>query len=510
MEPKRGAIYDDKGRILALNKDIESIYAVSKDITPKEEVSGKLSKALNIDKSLVYNRLKKDKSFVWIKRAIRPEEARLVRAMNIKGIEFVNETKRFYPNDSLGCHFIGFTDIDSQGLDGLELYYNNYLKGEYGWKKALVDAKRTIIDSSSEYLPPKEGYGLVLTIDEAIQHILEKETSDIAAKYKPKGVMIIAMDPHTGSLLGMASYPNFNLNSASRTAKPFLRNKCVTDCFEPGSIFKIVTASAVLNEHLVKFDDTFYCENGFYRIGKRILKDHTPHGKLTFREVIEKSSNIGTVKAASRLGDRKLYDYIEQFGFGKISGLDLPGEENGIVRDVSTWTYTDMTTVPMGQGISCTPLQLACAVSVIANGGDLMKPYIVSRIVDKDQNVIKTFEPEKVRSVISEETSDRMKDLLKGAIERGTGKKAKLSGYTAAGKTGTAQKVDATGRYSKDKYLASFVGFAPLRDPRVALAICVDEPKGAYFGGSVAAPAFKNIMNKLLRYLEVPKDDKDA
>lgn len=507
LEPKRGDIYDKNKRLSALNIDTYSVYAVSKDIKDREKVASILSPLLNLEKDFLADRLNRDKSFVWLKRKITDKEAEILEKAEIDSVNLIKETKRFYPNDRLGCHFIGFTDIDNRGLEGLELCYDTFLRGKYGWKNALRDAKQDVVHSYAEYLPPSDGFDLILTVDEIIQHIIEKEIINIVKTSRPKGVMIIAMDPYTGGILAMANYPDFNPNHYQNINSGVFKNMCITDSFEPGSVFKIVTASAVLEEGLVDFEDEFFCEKGAYKIGKRILHDYRPYGTLTFREVIEKSSNIGTVKAADRLGKDKLYRYIKKFGFGSKSEIDLPGEEKGILRDVSGWSYADMTTIPMGQGISCTALQLVNAISVIANGGMLMKPFIVRYIVEADSDIVKGFEPRAVRRVISEETSSKMKQLLRGVIERGTGTRAKLDDYDACGKTGTAQKVDKNGKYSENRFVASFIGFAPSVKPRVALVVCVDEPKGKYFGGSVAAPAFKNIMQKILKYLEVPQNE---
>ena len=421
----------------------------------------------------------------------------------------LKETNRAYPDENLFCHVIGFTDIDNNGLEGIEHYRHGFLTGKYGWKSSLRDARQNLISSHGEYLPAREGYSLILTLDEVIQHIVKSEVEDIVRTYKPKSIMIVVIEPKTGSVLAMVNYPDFNPNDYQHFDQEVFKNRSITDTFEPGSVFKIITASAVLEEGIVSTEDEFYCENGEYKVGKRILHDYRPYGDLTFREVIEKSSNIGTVKAAEKLGEDKLYLYIKKFGFGSKSGIDLFGEENGILRPKDTWSYVDMTTIPMGQGISGTALQLADAISVIANGGFLMRPFVVKYVKDNDGNIIREFKPHLIRRVISEEAALEMRQLLLGVIERGTGKRAKLKGYKACGKTGTAQKVDTNRRYAKDKYIASFIGFAPYEDPRVSLVVCVDEPKGKHFGGSVAAPAFKHIMEKILKYMEVKPSEKD-
>ncbi|NQT22974.1 MAG: penicillin-binding protein, partial [Candidatus Omnitrophica bacterium] len=438
LAANRGIIYDRNNRILASNIGSYSVYAVSKDIDNEEEIAAILSHILNVDEEITKERLGKKKSFVWIKRKISEEELANLRKANIPNIGFIEEPKRFYPNTYLGCHLIGFTDIDLRGIEGIELSYNKYLSGRDGWRRVLRDARGTPVPALGECLPPRDGYGLILTVDEFIQHIAEKEIDSIVTTYRPKSVMIIAMDPNTGQILAMANYPRFDSNNYKNTAPEFFKNRCLTDSIEPGSVFKVITASAVLEEGVVSFDDKFDCENGSYKIGNRTLHDYRPYGTLTFREVIEKSSNIGTAKAAEKLGEKKLHSYVRKFGFGSLSGIDMPGEENGIVRDVSKWSYVDMTTVPMGQGISCTALQLANAVSAIANGGMLMRPYIVNKIINKEKNVIKEFSPKAIRKVMSPETASKVKELLYGVVKRGTGKKAGLDGYDACGKTGTA------------------------------------------------------------------------
>jgi len=507
LEPVRGIIYDYNGGILALNIKTDSVYAVSKDIKNKKNIAKQLSQLLKLDTKYLIDRLGREKSFVWIKRKISDEESEALNIAGVDGIFLIGESKRLYPGDSLACHLLGFTDIDNKGLEGLELAYDVFLKGKYGWKNVLRDARQTIVQSYGEGVQPKDGYSLILAIDDVIQNIVENEIEEVVKNSKPKSVSIIALDPKTGGILAMANYPKYNLNDYTRYSSENFKNRCISDTYEPGSVFKVITASAVLEEGACKLEDKFYCEKGSYKIGNRILHDFRPYETLTFREVIEHSSNIGVVKAASKLGKHKFYDYLKKFGLGAKTGIDLKGEENGILRPVSAWTKSDMTTIPMGQGISCTPIQLACAVSVIANGGILMKPYVVKSIIDKNNNVIKEAQPDEVRRVISEETALRMKDVLRGVVERGTGRRAKLAEYTACGKTGTAQKVGENGEYAKNKYMASFIGFAPYSDPRVALVVCINEPKGVHFGGMIAAPAFKNAMEKILKYIEVPKED---
>ncbi len=309
------------------------------------------------------------------------------------------------------------------------------------------------------------------------------------------------MDPASGDILALANLPNYDLNNTAKRPADSIRNRAINDFFEPGSVFKIVAASAVLEDKAVDFNDKFYCENGEYKVGKRILHDHTPHGVLTFREVIEKSSNIGTVKVASLLGQNKMYNYMRSFGFYERTGIDLPGEVVGMNRPVSRWSGVSMYAIPMGQEVTTTAIQLALAISVIADNGFLVKPRIVKQILDDKGQAIKEFPVRAKRKVISPKTAAKMRGLLMGVVKSGTGKKARIEEYEAGGKTGTAQKVEPWGVYSHDRFIASFIGFAPVEKPILSVVVCVDEPRPVYYGGDVAAPVFKNVMDESLKYL---------
>ncbi len=429
------------------------------------------------------------------------------RLGRVLAIYLIDENKRFYPGGKLACHVLGMTGIDNKGLEGIEFYYDKELNGEYGWRHSQRDAKqREIASFERDALPPRDGNSLVLTIDEVIQHIIEKEIEDIVKSYRPKAVSIVALEPGTGEILGLANYPWFDPNDFSGVNADFIRNRAISDSFEPGSVFKIVTASAALEEEVVDFDSEFFCENGTYKIAKRTLRDYRPHGTLTFRKIIEKSSNIGTVKVAGKLGKENLSAYIKRFNFGSQTGVDLPGEAAGIMREARTWSYVDMTTIPMGQGIAVTTLQMASAISVIANKGILMRPYIVKKVLNEEGTIVRENKPRAIRRVISKNAADKTKELLKGVVEDGTGKQARLDNFTSCGKTGTAQKVKPEGGYYSDRYIASFIGFAPYNKPAVSLVVFVDEPQGRHFGGQVGAPAFKNIMEKILFYMEIESD----
>lgn len=504
LQPRRGNIYDCKLRPQAVNLAVDSLYACPNDIKDKdkEAVIATLLPILNISQKELENRLNRKKSFIWIARKISSQQAEAIRRSNVKGVGFIKESKRSYPNGYLACHLIGFADLDNKGLEGAELYYNKYLQGEPGWALFLRDARQKKLDLYQNMSLPKDGYDLILTIDEVIQYIAEREIDKMVASSHARSAGIIIMQPKTGKILALVNRPAFDLNEYNKADKEQLRNRSVCDLFEPGSVFKIVTASAALEEDMVSEEDKFFCENGAYRLANRILHDHRPHGWLTFREVIEQSSNIGTTKVAQKLGGNTVYRYLRLFGFGKKLGVDLYGETPGMIKEPRFWSKTSIGAIPIGQEVGVSVLQLACAVSAIANGGKLMKPYLVSEIRDKQAQVIKSFLPVELGAVISESTAARMKKILTGVVENGTGKLAQVPGFNAAGKTGTAQKLEANGAYSHNKFIASFIGFAPADEPLISIVVVADEPHPYYFGGVVAAPAFRNIAKDVLRYLK--------
>jgi cell division protein FtsI (penicillin-binding protein 3) len=507
LEPRRGTIYDANLKPQAVNISLDSLYASPSEIPDKdkENIIRQLSPLLNVDQAYLRDRLYRKKSFVWLVRKINSEQSQAIKRLNIKGLGFLKETKRTYPNSYLASHIIGFAGLDNIGLEGAEAYYDKYLKGEPGWALFLRDARQKKLDLWEEMLVPKDGYDLVLTIDEVIQYIAERELDKAFKTYRAKGASVVVMDPHTGAILALANRPTFDLDAHANVNKDAMRNRAICDLFEPGSVFKIVTASAALEEKKVSEEDKFFCENGSYKVATHILHDHRPHGWLTFKEVIEESSNIGTTKVAQILGPEIIYRYVKLFGFGEKSGIDLPGEIQGMIKEPRFWSKISIGAIPIGQEVGVTALQLVSAISVIANGGQLMRPYSTREIKDKYGETIKNFFPVMIRKVISLDTSLRVKEILKGAVENGTGKLARVSGFSAAGKTGTAQKLEANGTYSHDKFVASFIGFAPTEDPLIAIAVVVDEPRPYYFGGVVAAPVFKNIAADTLRYLKTNK-----
>ncbi len=543
LEPHRGTIFDRNLRPLAINLPAESLYIVPQEIKDKEYTIQKLISVLNsvemppwmkprqvnpvrsnspeataaplvwtsngvnssveAGRAYLKGKLDSNKHFVWIGRKLPSDVADTVRKLNLPGVYFIKESKRVYPNFHLASHLIGFAGLDNKGLEGIELSYDRYLAGISGWGVLLRDGRQERLGLWEKLVLPNNGYNLILTIDEVIQFIVERELDRIVEKFHPKSASIVIMNPLTGGILALANRPTYDLNRTAQTEDKIRRNRAITDLFEPGSVFKVITASAALEESIVEVEDRFFCENGAYRIANHLLHDHRPHGWLTFREIIEQSSNIGVTKVAQKIGKGLLYKYIKKFGFGGKLGIDLPGEVSGIVKEPSRWSELSIGAVPFGQEVGVTVLQLASAISVIANQGKLMKPYVVCEIRDEEGVLVKQFYPEVLTRVISAETALKLKEILVGVIENGTGRLARIEGLPAAGKTGTAQKVEPSGRYSHRKFIASFIGFAPADNPKIAVAVVVDEPQPVYYGGVVCAPAFKNICSDVLKYLQM-------
>ncbi len=507
MQPARGRVVDRKGEELALDVRLDSLYAVPRDIPNKRQVADRLSPILGIDREEIFRRLDRDKMFVWIARKISGVKADAIKKLKINTLGFVKESMRVYPKGDTACQLIGFTNIDNDGLEGIELRYNSFLKGVPGWRLAQHDAKqRELVSKELEMVPPVDGYNIHMTIDEVIQSIAEKELAETCKKFNALGGSVVVLEPKSGDILAMATYPSYDLNNSKSSNPDNRRNRAITDLYEPGSVFKSVTLSSILENKVFGLDEKFNCENGAWAVAGKVLHDHTGHGMLTFREVIEKSSNIGTVKGAMRLGGTKLYKTILDFGFGKRTGVGLAGEVGGLVPNPKNWSGSSIINIPIGQGVAVTPLQLAMAMGAIANDGWLMKPRIISSIDDQDGKVIQSFEAETVRRVISKDTCLQVRSVLEGVVSRGTGKKAAVPGFKAAGKTGTAQKLLPDGHYSHDQFFASFVGFVPYDEPKVVIAVSIDQPHPVYYGGDVAAPAFSRIASSILAYWQISQN----
>ncbi len=509
LEPQRGDIVDRNGEPFAISVDSKSVWADPRKISNPYEVASQLFTILDVDVQKIAERLSKKKSFVWVKRKITEGQVVKLKTLDLPGIYLLEEPKRFYPKGNMLSHVMGFVGIDNKGLEGLELRLDKYLKGIPGKRVTGRDRKgREVITMRDEEVPPVQGYNVVLTIDEVIQHIAEKELEKVYQKYNPTGAMIVVMNPKTGEVLALSNRPTYNSNKVRVSNSEMRRNRTVTDYFEPGSTFKVISGAAALDQGVVRLNEKIFCENGAFWHAGHVLHDTHPYGDITFKEVIEKSSNIGTAKIAFRLGSSRLYNYIRRFGFGSSTRSGLFGETGGVVYPPKKWSKYSLVAVPMGQEVGVTALQITSAISSIANGGKLMKPLILHRIVDENNKLIKEWQPQEVRQVVSKRVANDMTRALEGVVSRkGTAYRARVPGYRIAGKTGTAQKAEPGKGYSKTKYVASFIGFAPAQDPRICIGVFVDEPKGAYYGGVVAAPVFANVAAEVLKHLDVAPEN---
>ena len=504
IEPRRGTIYDRYMEPLAINLDVPSVYCDPRGVADKERTADMLSNVLGVDRAALFEKLKKDRSFIWVKRKIDQETAGNLAKLKLSGVYFQTESKRHYSNDSMASQALGCVGMDNEGLEGLELLYNGKLQGKPGWRHMIRDAKRkAVLFNERESMPPQNGYNLVLTIDGVVQYIAEEEVAAMVDKFNASSASAVVMDPYTGKVLALVNHPGYNPNKFSTAPKYLMKNDAVCSVFEPGSVFKIVTASAALDAGKVDPDDIFDCEMGEWKVARRTLHDYHPYGKLPFKEVIAKSSNIGTVKAAQEVGPEAIYDYIKRFGFGEKTGIDLPGEVSGVNRPPRTWSRSDITTIPIGQGVAVTVMQLAAAVGAIANGGYLMKPYVVDKVTTPEGRTYKKYQPVMKRRVIKESTCAKMKDIMALVVSDGTGGPAKSKLFELCGKTGTAQVASPGGGYYPNKYIATFIGFAPKEDPRIVIVITARDPRPIHFGGSVAGPAFRKIAERTLEYLGI-------
>ncbi len=504
--PKRGTIYDRKENELAVSIEVDSVYADPPKVVDVDRTADDLAPILQIDREELRRRLKSHRSFEWIQRKISPREAAEIKVLQLLGIYFLKENRRFYPNSQLAAHIIGFVGLDSKGLEGVEFQYDALLNGRnHVWTMGRDALGREIMMGDLLFEKEDQHKNIFLTLDKHIQHVAETELSRAVQKWGAKGGIVIAMDPQAGKILAMASYPFFNPNQFIQYQPKFWRNRAISDAFEPGSLFKAFLAAATLEEKVVRLSDSFFCENGSYAVYDRTIHDHSKHGWLTFQQIIKFSSNIGASKVGEKIGKERFYRYICAFGFGEKTQIDLPGEGKGIIHHPRYWPPVALDTISFGQGISVTGIQLVVALSAIANGGFLMKPYLVEKIINEKGEVSQSFQPEVVRRVISEETAKKVTALLKATTEKGgTGEEAVPTGYEVAGKTGTAQKVEPLlGGYSEDRFNSGFMGFAPADEPKIVLLVVIDEPQGASYGGVVAAPVFKAIMEKVLPYLNV-------
>lgn len=510
VESKRGIIYDRNGNELAISVSADSIYAIPAEVLSSErekEIAQKLAMVLDMDEDKVYDRITRRSSFEWVKRQVEPEKAQKLRELNLPGIGFTEESRRYYPKGTLASHILGISGVDNTGLEGIDFFYNDLVGGTKGRIVIEHDAGgRPIPEATHKYIPPEDGANIVLTIDETIQYITEREVEKVYKERNPKSVIAIVMDVKTGGILAMTSRPTFDPNNFSDYPDKNRRNIAINDAYEPGSTMKIVTAAIAMQEKVVSSERRFFCP-GYIKVGKETIgcSNRTAHGSQTFAEVVANSCNVGFVEIGLDIGIPTFYKYLFDFGFGKRTGIDLPGEAEGILVNQQNAKQIDLATMSMGQANAVTALQILNAVAAVANDGKLMKPYLVKQVIDNEGNIIKSVEPKVIREVISPEVASQLRLILEGVVSDGTGKNAFIEGYRVAGKTGTAQKVSPTGGYMANEYVASFIGFAPADKPQIACVVVVDAPQGyPYYGGWVAAPVFKEIMKDTLRYLEVP------
>jgi cell division protein FtsI (penicillin-binding protein 3) len=501
---RRGDILDRRGRVLATSVDADTIYAVPTEIDNAADAAKKICDALRDcdarDRQSIAEKLGQKRAFAYVKRQVAPDQAERVAALNLDGIGFIKESKRFYPNKELAAHLLGWVGIDNTGLSGLEHTYDPQIRGKAGTILVHTDARHKAFSRSER--PPTTGSSIELTIDENLQHIAERELHAGVLENRAAGGTAIIMNPHTGEILAMANEPTFNPNAFRDFDDDDRRNRAVQDLYEPGSTFKVVTASAAIEEKLMPIDTIIDVSGGQIRIDKgRIVHDTHNYGALSFTDVIVKSSNVGAIKIGFKLGKERLGEYVARYGFGHTVSPDFPGESPGIVWRQDKWTDSALASVSMGYQVGVTPLQMLAAVASVANGGQYVEPRVI-RAVYKD-NRRYAVQPKIVRRTISADTAATMTGIMEGVVERGTGKAAQIPGYTIAGKTGTAAKL-VNGHYSTSDWNASFVGFLPSRDPAVAIIVVTDSPhtKG-HTGGAVSAPIFKKIAEASLRYLSI-------
>jgi stage V sporulation protein D (sporulation-specific penicillin-binding protein) len=524
IKSQRGIIYDRKGKKLAVSVTAYTVWATPAEIKEPKDTAKQIASVLDMDEELVYEKITKNVSTEKIKQWVTKEEATELRKLNIRGVAVVDDNKRYYPYGNFAAYILGFTDIDNNGLYGVEKTYNKYLTGIPGkWVKTTDAANRQLPYDGEKIYDATDGYSIVLTIDETIQHFAEKAAYQAYLENKAKNVSIIVMEPFSGDVLALANKNDYDPNnprepldknvkeeweklSQEELQKKWFemwRNFAINDIYEPGSTFKMVVAAAALEENPDIINSHYYCNGSVRDIKGVVLNCTSKHGSQTFSEAIHNSCNVALVNIGRQLGKEKLLEYIKAFGFGENSGIDLNGEQKGIVPSgPETIKEVNLATMSYGHGIAVTPIQIINSLSTISNGGNLLKPRLVKEIIDSEGNSIKSFESEVRRKVISEQTSKTMLNILRGVVEEGSGKRAYIPGYRVGGKTGTAQKI-IDGRYAPGKYIASFAAVAPTDDPKIVVLVVIDEPSGSYYGGTIAGPVIKSVMEDTLNYLEV-------
>ncbi len=509
LSAKRGAIYDRAGRELAMSIQVDSAFVVPSEAPDLANTISLITRITKDDARVVLADCRAHKTFCWVARKADADTIERIKALNLRGVHYQQEAKRFYPKRELAAHVLGYVGTDDQGLSGLERRFNQQLQGKPGQLMISVDARKNWFASVEK--EPEAGNNLVLTIDQSIQYIAERELERGMEETHAIAGTAIVENPRTGEILALTNRPTFNPNLRKEIKNEALKDRAVSDIYEPGSTFKTVTISAGLEEKLTRPEEMFDCQMGSIVINGMRIHDSRPHGMLSVADIIAESSDVGAIKVALRLGDERMYRYIRAFGFGQPTGIELPGETRGLTKPVNRWSKVSIAAISMGQEIGISAIQLAALISTIANDGVRVPPRIVAGTMapgagqGAPQPV--AYQPVGGTRVVSSLTAAQMRQMLQGVVLHGTGRKALLEGYSSAGKTGTAQKVDpATGAYSKTKYVASFAGFAPINDPQIAVVVILDSAVGLHQGGQVSAPVFQRIMQQTLEYLHVPHD----
>jgi cell division protein FtsI (penicillin-binding protein 3) len=501
----RGIIYDSHMDELATSVPVSMVVADPHAIKDIPGAAQSLAEILEMNPQDLLNRMTDPahRYYMVVKHRIDPNAERLIKSLGIEGVYLAEESMRVFPNRELACHVLGFVNMNGDGTYGLEQQYNKELQGKEGQFSFDVDARRRSFRVKVDK-PPVQGHSLVLSIDKSIQYIADRELAAGVEKAQARAGTAIVMESDTGRILALSNYPQFNCNTYSDYEPDLWRNRGISDVFEPGSTFKVVVATAALEAGLTRQDEMIDCQMGSITIGRHLFHDHKGYGLLSFSQILEYSSNVGAAKLGLRLGEQRLYEALRTFGFGSKTGIDLPGEIVGIVRDWHDWSGLSIGAISFGQEVGVTSIQILTAINAIANGGYRVRPSIVDRIIDEAGDLVSVNAPERVR-LMSPRTAEAVSNAFEGVVLRGTGRRAALEGYRAAGKTGTAQKI-VDGHYSPSKYVSSFIGFAPLPHPRFTILVQIDEPKGVHYGGDVSAPFFQKIAQEALLQLRVPPD----
>jgi cell division protein FtsI/penicillin-binding protein 2 len=513
IHAERGTIFDANNEVLAHNIPVQTVVADATHLNNREEIVDLVSEELRLPSAQVAEKLSSERRYIIVKREVPEAQAgalrEKLRAANLRAIYFVHDASRVYPNGSMLCHVIGFTDFDHRGIQGVEASMEEYLHGQDGFR--FIEHNRAgqeIVPYRGQERPQRDGYQVHLSIDLSLQNIVENEIDAAMEEYSPQKATIILMRPQTGEILAMANRPDFDLNLRSEAKPEEMKNRAIIDMMEPGSTFKIVAAAAALNERKLRPDSTIFCENGLWTFGGAALHDHRAFSYLSVRDILVKSSNIGAAKLALNVGEQRFYEYIRRFGFGERTGIELPGEISGLIRPPQAWSKISITRIPMGHEVGVTPLQMTVAMAVIANGGKLVTPRIIKSINTPEGKTVSSLSPVLQRQVISSETAREIGDALRGVVsDRGTAAAAAVPGFTIAGKTGTAQKVDPKGGYEQGKYVVSFAGYLPADHPEFVGLVVLDDAHTSKpelnYGGLIAGPIFSRVAEKAARYLDL-------